>query len=212
MKTPLNYQVTKGDCGTTSLINALVYLFEREEIPIEVVVYLSSVTPDKVWGEHALRGGTSAAAMRFLASWLSMYAEQTGFPLSCQYREGSEISGDIGGAVLQCIRDGGVAVTGCCLGADHYVLVTGYDEESDCVRVFDPYYDGWPLGELDVEVVGVKPVDNEPFSCNRLVERWILDAPAGTPYSLEAKTGRDAVLFWRDEQSLPQNSSQNSSQ
>ncbi|MBQ9057870.1 MAG: hypothetical protein IJ125_01650 [Atopobiaceae bacterium] len=199
MKTPLNYQVTKGDCGTTSLINALVYLFEREEIPIEVVAYISSVTPDRVWGKHALRGGTSAAALRFLASWLSMYAEQTEFPLVCQFLEGADVAGSTDSALMQCIASGGVAVTGCCLGADHYVLVTGYDEASDCLRVFDPYYDGWPLGELDVEVVGVEPVTDEPFSCNRLVERWVLDEPAGTPYSFEAQSGRDAVLLWRKE-------------
>ena len=37
MKTPLRYQVTEYDCGPTSLLNTVSFLFEREEIPPEVV-------------------------------------------------------------------------------------------------------------------------------------------------------------------------------
>lgn len=32
LKTPLAYQATEYDCGTTTLINALRYLFARGEI------------------------------------------------------------------------------------------------------------------------------------------------------------------------------------
>ena len=35
MKVPLRYQMTEYDCGPTSLLNAVSYLFEREEIPPE---------------------------------------------------------------------------------------------------------------------------------------------------------------------------------
>ena len=37
MKNPLHYQLTEYDCGPTSLLNAVNYLFEREEIPPEIV-------------------------------------------------------------------------------------------------------------------------------------------------------------------------------
>lgn len=33
MKNPLHYQLSEYDCGPTSMMNALAYLFEREEIP-----------------------------------------------------------------------------------------------------------------------------------------------------------------------------------
>lgn len=37
MKNPLHYQLSEYDCGPTSMMNALAYLFEREEIPPEAV-------------------------------------------------------------------------------------------------------------------------------------------------------------------------------
>lgn len=37
MKTPLRYQITEFDCGSVSLINCIVFLFEREEIPAELI-------------------------------------------------------------------------------------------------------------------------------------------------------------------------------
>ena len=32
MKNPLHYQLSEYDCGPTSMMNAIAYLFEREEI------------------------------------------------------------------------------------------------------------------------------------------------------------------------------------
>ena len=37
MKIPLRYQVSEYDCGPTSLLNALNYLFQREEISPELI-------------------------------------------------------------------------------------------------------------------------------------------------------------------------------
>ena len=34
MKIPLRYQISEYDCGPTSMLNAVSYLFEREEIPV----------------------------------------------------------------------------------------------------------------------------------------------------------------------------------
>ena len=38
MNNPLRYQMTEYDCGPTSMLNAVSYLFRREEIPPEIVV------------------------------------------------------------------------------------------------------------------------------------------------------------------------------
>lgn len=37
MKVPLRYQNTEFDCGTTSFINALAYLYDREDFPVELL-------------------------------------------------------------------------------------------------------------------------------------------------------------------------------
>ena len=36
MKNPLHYQISEYDCGPTSMLNAIIYLFDRDEIPPEV--------------------------------------------------------------------------------------------------------------------------------------------------------------------------------
>ena len=37
MKSPLRYQFSEYDCGPTTMLNAVSYLFEREEIPPEII-------------------------------------------------------------------------------------------------------------------------------------------------------------------------------
>lgn len=37
MKTPLHYQISECDCGPTSMLNAISYLFDREDIPPEII-------------------------------------------------------------------------------------------------------------------------------------------------------------------------------
>ena len=196
MKTPLRYQVTHYDCGTATFINALMYLFEREEIPQEVVEYVTMVTGDRNLGLAGMHQGTSGKALAFLSSWCNDYVSDKGFPVRSQALLGEEeVSLREGSPLLEGIRSGAVAAVECCLGADHYVLVTGVDDTY--VYLWDPYYYTWPMHELSVPVVGVRLDWDHPHEYNRVVERWVLEEPAGTPYSLNAKVGRDAVLLWR---------------
>ena len=37
MNNPLHYQLPEYDCGPTSMLNAVSYLFRREEIPPEII-------------------------------------------------------------------------------------------------------------------------------------------------------------------------------
>ena len=46
MKIPLRFQVTEFDCGTVSLLNAFSYLFDRDEIPAELVKAIHKYTLD----------------------------------------------------------------------------------------------------------------------------------------------------------------------
>ena len=95
------------------------------------------------------------------------------------------------------MRLGGAVVVGCCLGADHYVLVTGFADGGRRIELFDPYYDVVPLHNLRGGIpIGVEIVDDRPFECNRIVDSFVFEEPAGTPYSLNAVSGRDAMLLW----------------
>ena len=71
MKTPLRYQFSEYDCGPTTMLNAVSYLFEREEIPPEIIrnVMLYSLDCYSQNGEPG-RAGTSRMAMMFLSNWM----------------------------------------------------------------------------------------------------------------------------------------------
>lgn len=60
MKIPLRYQNTEYDCGTTSFVNALAYLYDREDIPIELLKEIYKLTLDVKNSEGITgKGGTS---------------------------------------------------------------------------------------------------------------------------------------------------------
>ena len=71
MKIPLRYQVSEYDCGPTSLLNALNYLFQREEISPELIRNIMLYSLD-CYGSGGAPGkrGTSRMAMMFLSNWL----------------------------------------------------------------------------------------------------------------------------------------------
>ena len=60
MKILLKYQNSEYDCGPTSFINALAYLYEREEVPIELIKAIYEYTLDVKNSEGIVgKGGTS---------------------------------------------------------------------------------------------------------------------------------------------------------
>ena len=195
MKSPLRYQVTRADCGKTSFINALMYLFEREEIPPQVVDFVTRVTGDCNLGVNGYMRGTSAHALAFMAAWCNDYLVKAGFPIRCQALAGDEVSMTDGSPLVEGIASGAVAVCGCRVSVDHYILITGID--GDDVLVFDPYYDTWPPTQTKIPDTGVAWVDDQPFSHNRRISRDVLNDPSSVGYSLYAVSGRDAVLVWR---------------
>ena len=195
MKTPLRYQATEVDCGTTSAINALMYHFEREEIPPQVMDYVSRVTGDCNLGVLGYYRGTSAHSLAFVAQWCNDYLSKAGIPVRCQALSGDEVSMDEGSPLVRGLRSGAVAVCGCRIHVDHYVLLTGIDDTF--VSLFDPYYQPFPPQAFPVAERDVRWVEDAPFSHNRLVRRTAMDDPQAISYSLYARSGRDAVLFWR---------------
>ena len=74
MKSPLHYQVSEFDCGPTTVLNALSYLFQREDLPAELVRNIMIYCLD-CYNEEGRPGGngTSRAAMMFLSNWPVSY-------------------------------------------------------------------------------------------------------------------------------------------
>ena len=76
MKNPLSYQVTEFDCGPTTLLNAMSFLFRREEIPPDIIKHIMLFCLDSynTKGEFG-KNGTSQMAMMFMSNWFNQFGK-----------------------------------------------------------------------------------------------------------------------------------------
>ena len=126
MKSPLRYQFSEYDCGPTTMLNAVSYLFEREEIPPEIIrnVMLYSLDCYSQNGEPG-RAGTSRMAMMFLSNWLDGFGRATNLPLSSQYLSGKSVYIGQESFINDALHRGGAAVVRLFYDVEHYALLTG---------------------------------------------------------------------------------------
>ena len=165
-KTPLDYQITEYDCGTTTLLNSLRYLFKRSEISPEIYKFIMQYTLDKTnnLGEIG-KGGTSVYALEFLSNWLNENANNKGMNVKCSSISKDKIS--IYNLELnEKIKKGAVAIVRIYQDCDHYCLLTKLDEEF--AYLFDPYYLNINYYDNDEDVEIIK---NKPFEFNRKVKK-----------------------------------------
>lgn len=191
MKVPLRYQITNYDCGPTSLLNGLSILFERDEIPPDVLrrILLCSLDHFDDAGVMGKRG-TTHAAMGYLAHWLADRASFGDFALDCRYLTGEAVTLAEGSELRAAIRRGGVATAFIDLDGWHYILLTG--AEADRVYAFDP----WLLPE-PFPVPDVQTDYDHPYLYNRVVPLRRFESTDIHPYSFGPYETREAVLMLR---------------
>ena len=189
MKVPLRYQVTNYDCGPTSLLNGLSILFEREEIPPEVLRRIVACSIDWI-GEDGTPGkrGTTHAAMAHLSAWLEDCGRAGWLDLSCRYLTGKDVTLAEGSSLRGAILRGGTAVAFIDLDGWHYILLTGVEE--DRVLAFDPWILPEPFPVLDV-----KTDYDHPYLYNRVVPLERFESTDIHPYSFGPYETREAVLM-----------------
>ena len=189
MKVPLRYQNTEYDCGTTSFINALAYLYDREDVPVELLKQIHRFTldekgPDGTTGE----GGTSKKHAELLADWFSEYAKKRpDFDIKCKILRGKDVTID---SIKKALDQGGVAIACCWQESEHYVIITKID---DCFAyIFDPYYldKDYYANDEDVAIVL-----HDEFTHNRLVEIERLFDESRKDYSLMEQPRRLVILL-----------------
>ncbi len=188
MKSPLRYQITEFDCGSVSLINCIAYLFEREDIPAELVKAISSYTLD-CYDEFGNLGqhGTSREAVRFLSRWIVDFSNSKDFKIKCHYLNGAHVNLQ---DITACLKNGGVVnLRTYLLDDEHYVSVTKIDEQY--VYIFDPYY----LINKEYKDSEVTLITNKPFNYNRKVSinRFLSDKKLD--FALGPTKNREIVLF-----------------
>ena len=183
MKVPLRYQITEYDCGPTSLLNGLSFLFEREEIPPEVVRNIMLFCLDS-YGADGFSGksGTSHAAMQFLSHWLDGFGQTGRLPLSSVYLSGRDVTFAQNSLLRDALIRGGAAVVRVDLEGWHYILLTGID--GDRVYAFDPYRsDGAADGTMSE-------------GSNRVLSAQHMESTGVEPYAFGPAEEREAVLLF----------------
>lgn len=136
MKVPLRFQITEYDCATTTLQNAISFLFEREEIPAEITRTISLYTLDCYDEEGNIgEGGTSKAAMALMSSWIKSYAYSHNFDLKSEHYLNENVNIDI---ITKCLKKKGCVILRTYQNCEHYCLITGITNQF--VYMWDPYY------------------------------------------------------------------------
>lgn len=190
MKNPLRYQMSEYDCGPTSMLNAISYLFEREEIPPEVIRNIMLYCLD-CYNAEGVPGkcGTSTAAMMFLSNWLCGFGKIGRLDIASRYLSGKSVY--LGGESLidDALRRGGAAVVRLFYDVEHYVLLTGIRDGN--VLMFDPYYWDEPYKEKDIIMV-----EDHPCEYNRIVPERYFNREINDTYALGPFDGREAVLLF----------------
>lgn len=191
MKTPLHYQMTEYDCGPISMMNAMIYLFDREQIPPDLIRNIMLYCLDGYGAEGAPgKSGTTRAAMMFLSNFLCSFGRTGQLDISCRYLSGSCVRVSQNSGITDCLRRGGAVVVRLYLLEDaHYILLTGVDGES--VYAFDPYLLEEPLPEQDILVT-----DAYPYHHNRVIPFSYFNCTGRTQYALGDMANREAVLLF----------------
>ena len=111
MKNTLHYQISEYDCGPTSVLNDIIYLFERDEIPPAVIRNTMLYCLD-CYSKEGIPGkrGTSRAAMMFLSNWLNECGNLGMLNASSEYLSGESVYIGTGSKINQALSHGGAAV------------------------------------------------------------------------------------------------------
>lgn len=193
MKNPLSYQSTEYDCGPTTMINAINYLFHRNEISPEVLKYIMLYSLDGYNNKgEAGKKGTTGMAMLFLATWLNQFGKVKKWPIDCENVTGEEVYIGQNSKVTGALQQGGAVVARVKLGNWHYVLLTGIDDE--WVYLFDPYYRKNPFKDKNIEMIA-----NEPTKMNRRVRYMALNDEGKGYYALGNTSDRECTILYNRE-------------
>lgn len=189
MKTPLRFQVTEYDCGTVSLYNAISYLFDREEIPAQLLKTIHKYTLD-CYDENGNpgQGGTSREAVEKIAQFMTNYSNSNNFGIKCEKLDGLDVTVD---KIINCVNNKGCAFVRLWLEDEHYVIITNI--KKDKVYIFDPYY----LDKNKYKDKDVKIVLNKPFTHNRVVSLKRLFSETNKDFAFGDKEKRECVLINR---------------
>lgn len=183
-------QSSEFDCGPTTLMNALRFLYPREILPPGLLRGIWTMGND-TFNESGEPGkhGTSAAAIRYLSDWLNRYGIAFHFPIHTLFLSGRQARIEAGGPVLSCLEKGGCALIRCWAGGyGHYVLLTGR-LDTDEIAFWDPYEES-----PDFSREPGRRVLSLPWA-NRAASLAILNGQGNSDYEMGRFSKREILCF-----------------
>ncbi|UOO37667.1 hypothetical protein IZU99_10570 [Oscillospiraceae bacterium CM] len=203
MKVPFRYQATRYDCVPTTFINALQYLFKRNEIPPVVIQKIMLYALDTVNknGESGKRG-TSGLAIQLIMQYLETFRGDKFAFKRCEYLSEDQIHLRKGNKIISCINRGGVALLRVSAGKRttalfHYMLVLGVDrQDSEWLLLFDPFYRSTPFSGEEAKYLQWLGSENEK-GANLKIKRERLDSYKYEKYSMAHLDERECCLLER---------------
>jgi hypothetical protein len=194
MYVPLHYQVSEYDCVPTAFINAVSYLFERQEIPPMVIRHIYLYTLDTV-GRGARLGSrsTSRHAIRLLGHWLASYKFRK-FSVVTDFLLREKVHLHPGNSIFFCLEQGGIALCNISLGGreEHYLMLMKV--EDGWVHCFDPYLRTSIRG-LRKDVRMLK--NGHGRSANLKIRVEWMDREESLRFCLGPAPLRECLLIWR---------------
>ena len=173
----MTYQITEYDCGTTCVLNAIKYLFNREEIVPQMYKKILEETLDKSFNNEIGKGGTTNISLRKLCNELYV---KGGKNVDIISKELSQDNVSIYNKELEKeIVNGCVAILKVYQEVSHYVLLTKLDESF--AYIFDPYY--LPINYYDNDD-SVEIVKDRGFEYNRKVRKERLNSNTSLDFAL----------------------------
>jgi hypothetical protein len=193
---PLQYQFSEYDCVPTAFINAVTYLFERNEIPPMVIHHIYLYSLDTVGREARLgSAGTSRYAIRLLGNWLNAYKFKH-FSVTTEYLEDEEVHVNSGNKIFACLDEGGVVLCNFFLGVrqEHYLMLMRV--EDGWVFCFDSY-SRKSLRGLRNRVQILKNKDVRGPNLKIRID-WMAQEDERRRFCLGPVEKRECLLMWRN--------------
>ena len=171
------------------MLNAISFLFAREEIPPEVIRNIMLYCLD-CYNNEGIPGksGTSCAAMMFLTNWLNGFGRLGHLPISGKHLVGDQVFIGPDSLINDALHRGGAVVVLLYLDEPHYILLTG--EREDSILAFDPYYCDTPFDSAP----DILLTEAHLTSYNRIIPFHYFNCEGNTIYALGPKDTREAVI------------------
>jgi len=197
MRTPFRQQVSEFDCVPTTALNALSYLYDRNEIPPLAVQRIFMYCLDSVSPRQNHGHGTTPYAIQLFGNWLNDFRTKK-FRNEATYIEGDQVNLRNNNALARTLNRRGAAmlrVKGDGKNLWHYIL--GLRLEGEWLYAFDPYPRPRKKSPPNsYEFLG-EAKGQEPNL--RIQRAWLDTLSNKEPYRLGSQTEREALLLLRTE-------------